>query len=92
MKGASPAICKDCPHAHQSIQRSRLNKEKVCVSLFTSCVAYQVKKNGLQISLGMQAATKQLQELLERELVWDLTASDLAGETDDEDAPVVVEL
>ena len=40
----------------------------------------------------MQAATKQLQELLERELVWDLTASDLAGETDDEDAPVVVEL
>ena len=33
-----------------------------------------------------------LQDLLERELGWDLTASDLQGESDDEDAPDVVEL
>ena len=40
----------------------------------------------------MQGAARQLQELLERELAWDLTVSDLQGETDDEDAPVIVEL
>ena len=40
----------------------------------------------------MQMAAGQLQELLERELGWDLTASNLQGDTDDEDAPVVVEL
>ena len=40
----------------------------------------------------LQAAAMQLQDLLERELGWDLTAGDLQGESDDEDAPVVVEL
>ena len=40
----------------------------------------------------LQAAARQLQELLERELGWDLTANDLQGDTDDEDAPIIVEL
>lgn len=40
----------------------------------------------------LQAAAMKLQDLLERELGWDLTAGDLQGESDDEDAPVVVDL
>ena len=40
----------------------------------------------------LQAAAMQLQDLLERELGWDLTVSDLQGESDDEDAPVIVDL
>ena len=40
----------------------------------------------------LQAAAMKLQDLLERELGWDLTAGDLQGKSDDEDAPVVVDL
>jgi hypothetical protein len=40
----------------------------------------------------MQAAAKQLQELLERELGWNLAVSDLEGDSEDEDAPVIVQL
>lgn len=40
----------------------------------------------------MQVAAKQLQELLERELGWDVSVSDLQGDSNDEDAPVIVQL
>ena len=58
------------------------------------CYSEQLESSGavLDTRYCMQAAAKQLQELLERELGWDMTASDLQGDTDDEDAPVIVEL
>ncbi len=40
----------------------------------------------------MQVVAKQLQELLERELGWNLSVYDLEGTSDDEDAPVIVQL
>ena len=40
----------------------------------------------------MQAAAKQLQELLERVLGWNVAVSDLEGDSKDEDAPVIVQL
>ena len=35
---------------------------------------------------------RKLQDVLERELGWSLGMSEVGGESDDEDAPVVVEL
>lgn len=40
----------------------------------------------------LQAEASRLQQLLEAGLGWDFSIGELAGESDDEDAPVVVEL
>lgn len=41
---------------------------------------------------SVQAEAKKLQDVLERELGWSFGVSEVGGDSDDEDAPVVVEL